>query len=109
MPLKLENAAKRVGNRWAYRDVTLEVDDGEVFGLFGRAGSGKSEIVRSFDAPVANAVSVPLLKRLAGHSLDASERAHALQKAIDKASGPLILRDPFSGLDSLKKEDIAEQ
>jgi len=109
MPLKLENAAKRVGNRWIYRDVTLDVADGEVFGLFGRAGGGKSEIVRSFDVPVANGTSIPLLKRLAGHTVKASERVDALQKAIDKASGPLILDAPFSGLDPLRKEEIADQ
>ena len=109
MPLKLENAAKRVGNRWIYRDVSLEAADGEVFGIFGAAGSGKSEIVRSFEVPVANSHSAPLLKRLTGASFNAAERAEALESVIADPNGPLILDDPFSGLDSLRREEVAGQ
>lgn len=107
MPLKLENAAKRVGNRWIYRDVSLEVADGEVFGIFGPSGSGKSEMLRAFDRPVANAVNTPFLKRLAGKPTSPADRADATEAAMEKADGALLLEDPFAGLDRLRKESLA--
>ena len=109
MPLKLENAAKRVGNRWIYRDVTLEVADGEVFGIFGASGSGKSEIIRSFEDGVANKQSVPLIKRIFGITRKSSDRADALKATIEGAIGPRILEYPFVGFDNVRKEAIAEK
>ena len=107
MPLKLEKAAKRVGNRWIYRDVTLEVADGEVFAIFGSSGSGKSEIIRSFEDGVANRQSVPLIKRIFGITRKASDRADELEATIEKAVGPRILEYPFVGFDNVRKEAIA--
>lgn len=107
MPLKLENAAKRMGNRWVYRDVSLEVADGEVFGVFGPVGDGTPEILRSFEYPVANAGSLPFLKRLTGHNVSGDERAEMLEAAIRNTRGPLLLEDPFAGLDCVKKQEIA--
>ncbi len=107
MPLKLENAAKRVGSRWIYRDVSLEVADGEVFGIFGASGSGKSEIIRSFDEGVANKQSVPLIKRIFGVTRKASDRADELEVTIDRTVGPRILEYPFVGFDNIRKEAIA--
>ena len=107
MPLKLENASKRVGNRWVYREVTFEVADGEVFGIFGASGSGKSEIIRSFDDGVANRQGVPLIKRIFGITRKSSDRADELEATIEKAVGPRILEYPFVGFDNLRKEAIA--
>ena len=109
MPLKLENASKRVGSRWIYRDVTLEVADGEVFGIFGASGSGKSEIIRSFEGGVANNQSLPLIKRIFGITKKSSDRADALEVTIEKAVGPRILEYPFLGFDNVRKEAIAEK
>ncbi|HEY8560836.1 MAG TPA: ABC transporter ATP-binding protein [Pyrinomonadaceae bacterium] len=46
MPLKVENLSKRYENNWALRDVSFEVAEGEVFGIFGVTGAGKSTLIR---------------------------------------------------------------
>jgi ABC-type Fe3+/spermidine/putrescine transport system ATPase subunit len=46
MPLRIDNLSKRYGNKWALRDVSFEVDDGSVIGLFGASGSGKSSLLK---------------------------------------------------------------
>lgn len=107
--MKLENASKRVGSRWLYRDVSLEVAEGEVFGIFGPSGSGKSQIVWSFGLPVANDAEPGFLKRLTAKATSSAGRADALETAIIKADGQLLLNDPFAGLDRLRKERVVEK
>ncbi len=46
MPLRVDKLSKRYGNKWALRDVSFEVDDGSVIGLFGPSGSGKSSLLK---------------------------------------------------------------
>lgn len=109
MPLKLENAAKRVGNRWVYRDVTLEANDGEIVALFGPTGTEISEILRSFDVQVANDRSLPFLKRVTGGGVSVAERVASLESRINDLNGPLLLEDPLSGLDRVRKASLAEK
>lgn len=45
MSLKVSNLSKRYDNRWVLKDVTLWVDNGEILGLFGATGSGKSTFI----------------------------------------------------------------
>ncbi|MEP6925643.1 MAG: ABC transporter ATP-binding protein [Pyrinomonadaceae bacterium] len=44
--LKLENLSKHYGNFGAVRDLTLEIERGEFFGILGASGSGKTTILR---------------------------------------------------------------
>lgn len=44
--LRLENLSKRFGDVWAVRDVALEIERGEIFGLLGASGSGKTTVLR---------------------------------------------------------------
>lgn len=46
MPLNLDSLSRRYGNTWALRDISFEVDDGSVIGLFGASGSGKSTLLK---------------------------------------------------------------
>jgi ABC-type polysaccharide/polyol phosphate transport system ATPase subunit len=41
MSLKVVNLSKRYNDKWALRDVSFDVADGEVFGIFGPTGAGK--------------------------------------------------------------------
>ena len=45
MPLEINKISKRFGNKWALRDVSFEVSDGSVVGIFGASGSGKSTLL----------------------------------------------------------------
>lgn len=40
--LKLENLSKRFDDRWAVKNIELEISPGEIFGLLGASGSGKT-------------------------------------------------------------------
>lgn len=45
MPLSLKNISKTLNNRLVLKDVTLDVDDGEILGIFGSSGAGKSVLM----------------------------------------------------------------
>jgi len=41
----LEDAGRKIGNRWAVRGAGFEIMRGEIFGIFGGAGSGKTALI----------------------------------------------------------------
>ncbi|MGD9627879.1 MAG: TOBE domain-containing protein [Pyrinomonadaceae bacterium] len=107
MPIRLENASKRSGNQWAFRDVSIEVADGEIFGVFGPNGSGKDEVVSHLSPGEAAANgSGSLFARLFGGRKSHHDRFSVTMKSIEKASGPVFLIDPFSGTDSGQRKLI---
>jgi putative ABC transport system ATP-binding protein len=44
--LRTEHLGRRVGEKWIVQDISLEVYRGELFGLVGPSGSGKSSLLR---------------------------------------------------------------
>lgn len=46
MSLKVENLSKRYEHNWVLKDVSFEADDGEILGIFGVTGAGKSTLIR---------------------------------------------------------------
>src|SRR5271165_4478339 len=59
--IRLEGLTKRYGETVAAEDVTLEIGDGELFGLLGASGSGKTTLLRllgGFETPTAGRVLI---------------------------------------------------
>lgn len=46
MSLKIENISKRYDQNWVLKDVSFEAEEGEILGVFGVTGAGKSTLVR---------------------------------------------------------------
>ena len=77
----------------AVRDVSLDIHEGEVFGLVGESGSGKSTVARmicGLHAPVAGAI------RFAGTELTALRREADLDPF--RRQMQMIFQDPYSSL-----------
>ncbi|MEO7660463.1 MAG: ATP-binding cassette domain-containing protein [Pyrinomonadaceae bacterium] len=47
MTLTIENLSKRIANKWIFRDIEFCVNTGEIFGICGSTGSGKTSILRA--------------------------------------------------------------
>lgn len=47
MSLIIKNLSLRYDNNWIFKDVSLEAADGEILGLFGLSGEGKSTLLRA--------------------------------------------------------------
>ena len=57
--LRTEHLGRRVGEKWIVNDVSLSVHRGELFGLVGASGSGKSSLLRllnRLDEPTSGTV-----------------------------------------------------
>ncbi len=51
--IRAEGLGKKFGDRWAVRDLTLNVERGEVFGFLGPNGAGKTTTVRMLSGMIA--------------------------------------------------------
>ncbi|MCC7369839.1 MAG: ABC transporter ATP-binding protein [Chloroflexi bacterium] len=51
--IRAEGLGKRFGDRWAVRDLTLDVGRGEIFGFLGPNGAGKTTTVRMLAGMIA--------------------------------------------------------
>lgn len=47
MPLQVNNLSKRYDDKWALRDVSLNAGDGEIVGIYGLSGAGKSTFMNA--------------------------------------------------------------
>lgn len=107
MPIKLDNASKRIRNQWVFRDVSFEISDGEVFGIFGPNGAGKSELLASLPGGISEPGG--FLQKLFGSGKEPlSDRLKKVNDTIASASQSLVLPDPFSGLDAFNRVEVAD-
>src|SRR5689334_24993873 len=51
--IRAEGLGKRFGERWAVRDLTIEVGQGEIFGFLGPNGAGKTTTTRMLAGMIA--------------------------------------------------------
>lgn len=61
MSVKVTNVSKQFGQQWALKDVSFQVNDGEVVGFLGPNGAGKStmmKIITCYQPPTSGDVSV---------------------------------------------------
>ena len=89
----------------AVRDVSLDIHEGEVFGLVGESGSGKSTVARmicGLHAPVAGTI------RFAGTELTALRREADLDPF--RRQMQMIFQDPYSSLNPrMRVRDIVAE
>lgn len=127
MSLKVVKLSKRIKDKWVLRDISFEVSEGEVFGIFGAAGSGKTSLLDAIECGTANGGSVTwndedlaqsrsLVSRFRVSGTDGSiwkrwfaeKREHSLgdrlNQFLDGADGVLMFDDPLCGLDAATRE-----
>jgi ABC-2 type transport system ATP-binding protein len=111
--IEAERLTKRFGEFVAVDDVTLDVQEGEVFGLLGSNGAGKSTLIRLFCG---------LLKPTSGRGsvlgLDVGRQSEAIRRRIGYMTQRFSLYDDlsvrhnldfFSGVYGLRGKDRTER
>jgi ABC-type Fe3+/spermidine/putrescine transport system ATPase subunit len=134
MSLKINNLSKRFENLWILKDVSFEARPGEILGLFGLSGVGKSVVLRvlagmegfeggsisyndealndshkrSFHFPnLTNQSFWKTIFKTRGKSefADGEGQVYALEIALDKAEGVLLLDNSFCQMDWKLREE----
>ena len=135
MSLKVVNLSKRYNDKWALRDVSFEVADGEVFGIFGPSGSGKTSLlnairgifspdggslyfgkknVTKLDASTRDFTIVQDARRSIWNRLSKSKtttsrgerESQNLLHAIESAKNAILLDDTFCTMDAGRTTDF---
>lgn len=118
MPLRIDKVSKRFKDKWVLRDIEFEVSEGEIFGIFGANGAGKSVLLRIItgkekanggkvisDSGRFSVFEMPkpsFVKSLFARtdSAEYTYRARELERFAAQNDGVLILDEPFDGLDA---------
>jgi ABC-type Fe3+/spermidine/putrescine transport system ATPase subunit len=131
MSLHVEKVSKRYSNKWILRDLTFQVQRGEIFGLIGAASSGKSTILRLIsglekdftgnilfeNSPIAKANIFPSPSKSffsffskKSTLFSDSERTKAeFEKALNNAENLLLLDNPFTYFDNEMRQEAIEK
>ena len=97
LPIKIERFHKNYGPNPAVEDLTLMVEQGEVFGFLGPNGAGKSTTIRSllnFLTPSDGQISI--------FGLDSVKSSVEIKKHIGYLPGDISLYGSMSGLQLIK-------
>lgn len=133
MTLKIEKISKRFGNDWILRDVSLTVNKGEILGICGVSGAGKSVLLRIvagieksnggkiYDENVEITENsrrkrfllfpasrqLPFWKRIfAGRPKSTAEKVTAFENLLDNAEDAILLDNAFSPFERLTRENL---
>lgn len=139
MPLEIDKISKRFNNNWILRDVSFEVKDGEIFGILGKTGAGKSVLLRIiagneksnggeiFDDSVKISKLAPKARQiLFPHSVEKSflnsifgakktfssngeMQIYEFENSLQNAKNILLLDNPFSQIDQTNRQKCFEK
>ena len=121
MSLKVSKLAKRYEDKWVLRDVSFEAQKGEITGVFGADGAGKTTLIRllsgaeksnggeivaenDFYLPKSGNDSFWKSFVKSDKSTEVERQIAALDDALEKAVGGLFLDDAFCLMDKQKRE-----
>lgn len=133
MSLKASNLSKLYDNSWILRNVSLEAERGEIFGIFGASGCGKTTILKILagaeksnggtihldsgngskssktdrNFTFAGQIAAPSWKQFFGRGKppgpSGSTQAETVRHAVETARNVLLLDDAFSCMDNIQK------
>ncbi len=133
MALNIEKVSKRYGNNWALRDIELEIASGEIFGIYGGNGSGKTALLKVIAGiEKANGGAITLTENLSNSECylfegeqssgltsifhrekesgaDGEKRVRKFRQALDRPERVLLFDDPFCGVDALERDALLSQ
>ena len=123
--IKLEHISKTFGDTGdgvhAVKDVSLEIGDGEIFGIIGFSGAGKSTLVRCInllERPTSGSITVngrPLDDYFGLETLKLQRHRHSGRSGADgplrkgAAAGPEKDQHDLSGLQPADAADLSEK
>ena len=135
MSLNVKNLFKRYGNDWILRDVSFDVNKGEIVGIFGPTGVGKTALLKVLvgsEAPnggsirwkdrdltelgeAARGFTTNINRKnngwrsfFGGNTAD-KYRGEEIDGILSNASEVVLLDDPFCGMDEHLRENSVEK
>lgn len=116
MSVKVTGVSKRIGDKWVLRDISFDVAQAEMFGVYGPSGAGKSTLLRMI-AGLETSNGGSITRRVNPTLFPSPEKAglstlfrpkdpqptktllEDLSAALDSCEGLLLLDEVFSSLD----------
>ena len=92
-----EGLGRKFGDRWAIRDLTFEIESGDVFGLLGPNGAGKTTTMRILACLLA-----PTVGRASVCGFDVAENPREIRRRVGILSEPAGLYDNLSARRNLE-------